>query len=351
MRYGSSGSSFVWATLATACTLALSGPASAQTKPDTKPETKATKPDAKATKPDPKAAPKADPKADPTKKDAAPTSDAPKTAAAPPPADEPPKSASSGAPTSALEVGTVEPPAEQWDASDVEELPNKTYLFVGTRYRGTVIPGFLLDLFVDGGKTIYSNSVGAELDIRKNGFSLIPAISFTEYGTGDIVFKQKNTKDIPGNYSLVNSSMKAVYVTADLLWSAKLSKNIDFEYGAGFGVGVLFGDLMLNWVRRGPDGSWVPCAFEGEGGANSGCNKADHQNADTAKVGGYTEKSWLDGGSKPNVFPHISFPQVGLRFKPVKQFQGRLGVGWSLTTGFWFGFNGDYGLEQPRKRN
>ena len=153
--------------------------------------------------------------------------------------------------------------------------------------------------------------------------------------------------------------MKSVYATADLLWSAKIQKNLEFEYGAGFGLGVIFGDLETNWVQDiGPTGAgglvgsnghhYIACATEGQGGANSGCNKSDHQNAQVAKVGGYTESSWFSGGSKPVIFPWIAVPQLGLRFKPIKNFVGRLGVGFSLT-GFWFGLSGQYGLEQKPK--
>jgi hypothetical protein len=50
----------------------------------------------------------------------------------------------------------------------------------------------------------------------------------------------------------------------------------------------------------------------------------------------------------PNIFPYISFPQFSVRYKPIKQLETRLGVGFSLT-GFWFGLSADYGLETPDK--
>jgi hypothetical protein len=249
----------------------------------------------------------------------------------------------------------TEPPAETWDIKDVEELPGKTYFFTGLRYRGNVIPAFMIHLFVDEGKTVYTNMVGAEFELRKDGFSMIPSLSYHELGTGDILFKEKNTSNIAGNYSVVNSSMKLLYAQVDLLWSTKLHKNVEFEYGAGFGLGAVFGNLQNNWVKRGTGpGSleaetgerFVRCdVVEGPG---TGCNKADHQNSDVDKVGSYTEPSWVNGGSKPNVFPWISFPQIGLRFKPIKNFVGRLGVGFALT-GFWFGLSAQYGLEQKPK--
>jgi hypothetical protein len=147
-----------------------------------------------------------------------------------------------------------------------------------------------------------------------------------------------------------------IYATADLLWSTKISKNFEFEYGAGFGLGVVFGDLVTNWVKEDPNGQltsetgkrFTPCTqVEGPG---TGCNSADHQNASTNRVNNYTEPSWFGGGSKPVLFPWIAIPQLGLRFKPVKNFVARLGIGFSLT-GFWFGLNGQYGLEQPPRQN
>jgi hypothetical protein len=260
--------------------------------------------------------------------------------------------------TDAKSPAGTEPPKEEWDIKDVEERDGKTYLFVGLRYRGALIPKFMLNMFVDEGKSVYTNTVGLELDIRKEGFSLIPALSYAELGTGDILFKEKDSKEIAGNYNLVNSSLKVIYATADLLWSTKLSKNVEFEYGAGFGLGVVFGDLVTNWVkydnspnaplRNDAGQGFTKCTAVTNPGNGDGCNKADHQNSDKDKVNNYVEPSWFSGGSRPALFPWIAVPQVGLRFKPIKQFVGRLGIGFSLT-GFWFGLSGQYGLEQPPK--
>lgn len=267
---------------------------------------------------------------------------------------KPDDKASDGKGTDLAHASSVEPPSEKWDITDVEEKPGKSYMFVGLRYRGNIVPAFMINLFVDEGKTVYTNMIGLEFDLRKDGFSLIPALSYHELGTGDILFKQKNTPNIPGNYSVVNSGMKLVYATVDLLWSTKISKNVEFEYGAGFGLGAVFGDLENSWVREDPNGPltaetgkrYTKC--ETVLPAGQGCNRADHQNSDVDKVGGYKEPSWFDGGSKPNLFPWIAVPQLGLRIKPIKNFVGRVGLGFSLT-GFWFGLNAEYGLEQKRQ--
>ncbi|MGH7330429.1 MAG: hypothetical protein ACREJX_18935, partial [Polyangiaceae bacterium] len=251
---------------------------------------------------------------------------------------------------------TAEPPSDVDPSTDVSEKPGKTYYFIGLRYRGDIVPKFIQNLFVDGGKTLYSNTVGIEADIRKDGFSFIPALSYVEYGTGgDVLYLQKG-KDasLAGNWSNVNSSLKAIYATADLLWSFKVHKNVDFEIGAGFGLGVLFGDLETSWVYADANGPYTadsgarysPCVTSG--GApptQSGCNTKDHQNASTAKINHYTEPSWANGGSKPNLFIHLAVPMLGVRIKPIKEMEARIGVGFELT-GFFFGISGNYGLER-----
>src|SRR5262249_4850279 len=149
-------------------------------------------------------------------------------------------------------------------------------------------------IFVNEGATFTSNTIGAELDIRKDGFSLIPSISYAEYGKGDdVLFLQKGRDpNDEGNWSFINSSLKAIYLGADLLWSAPLTKNLDFEYGAGFGLGIIFGDLVNNWVYKDPNGPLVssdgrhfsPCQQENQPPGAIGCTRQGHQNADVAKV-------------------------------------------------------------------
>jgi hypothetical protein len=81
-------------------------------------------------------------------------------------------------------------------------------------------------------------------------------------------------------------------------------------------------------------------------GAANPCDPAAHQSSQDTKTGGYQEKNWFNGGSIPVIFPHIALPILSIRYKPVKQFEARFGLGFSLT-GFWFGISGDYGLEKP----
>ncbi|HEY3815740.1 MAG TPA: hypothetical protein VGL81_01135 [Polyangiaceae bacterium] len=282
------------------------------------------------------------------------------TAAAPDPTPEP----APPPPAPADDTVNTDAPAKKalpdtpidkgWDTSDTREDPSKRYYFFGIRYRGDVIPKFLINAFVDGGATIYSNAVGVELDSRKDGFSTVFNLTLQNYNTGDLLFLQKDKPQTANNYSVINSSLNAVYAAVDLLWSVPLDSghHWDFEYGIGVGLGVVFGGLHDNWVYGGVGATgpyYDPTTNQHfqqcpNTTADPSCSTGTHSNATVAKVGNYAEQAGI-AGPKPILFPMVNFPDIGLRYKPVKNFEARLGLGFSLT-GFWFGISGDYGLEK-----
>jgi hypothetical protein len=276
--------------------------------------------------------------------------------------EEEPKRPDKAATSAASESTSAEVPA-----TATAELPGKRYYFVGARYRLTVIPQFIINLFVNEGATFVEHTVGAELDMRKDGQSTIPWIAYQSFSTPDTLFQQKNgdpNAPFAANWSVVNSSLSALFLGLDELWSAPLdeSHHWDFEYGFGVGIGIVFGSLSNNWVYQnanGPlhsanNGNFSECQAVPMGTTGpAGCNLGDHKNATIPKVvtNGvpYTEPNWFNGGSVPVLFPHIAIPQLGIRWKPVKQFESRLTVGFSLT-GFFFGISGNYGLEKPSEK-
>jgi hypothetical protein len=251
----------------------------------------------------------------------------------------------------------VLPPPESNSITNTTEYPNKRYLFVGLRYRGTIVPKFIENLFVNEGKTIYSNTIGAEFDLRSAGQSMIPWIQYTDYNTGDILFLQKGVADVSSNYTVANSSLKSIYIGIDELWSVPVARHLDFEYGFGVGIGFIFGHLSNNWVSQTTDGPFVgsngnhytECQTTAPPansfGAVNGCDPNQHTDPTPHKVGGYREPNWIYGGTVPVIFPHIALPQLSLRYKPIKELETRLSIGFSLT-GFWFGLSADYGLER-----
>lgn len=293
----------------------------------------------------------------PTPPPAASTAPTPAPAASDPPAADAKASVSLGAEAKGADKSGT-PPKNVENPNDPRELPDTWYIFFGARYRGNILPQFILNLAVNEGTTVYSNSVGIEAEFRKNGFSIVPALTFTEFGMDDTLFLEKGKADgLAGNWSLVGSGLKGIYGSADFLWSKKINKMLDFEFGFGVGIGTTFGNLKVNWVYEDPNGSIVSsggrrfseCKTDVGSGAGSGagCTPRDHSFAKVSKVNGYDEPSWFNGGSKPSFLPLLTVP-VGLRIKPVSQFAGRVQVGLSLT-GFWFGISGAYGL--PGKKS
>ncbi len=267
---------------------------------------------------------------------------------------------SASASESASGPSVPEPPPEPvWDSQNTYEDPKETYYFIGARYRGTIIPQFIENLFVDDGGTAYSNSVGLELDMRKEGHSTIPWITYTDYSLGNTLFLQKG-KSGEDNITMVNSQLKGVFLGLDELWSVPLAQNhkVDFEFGFGVGLGFIFGNLYNDWVYsagvtsatpgavRASDGTYyAACPSTAPGG---GCNPGNHTDPSPAKVNNYVEPNWFNGGGVPVVFPRISLQFLGLRFKPIKQMEMRAGLGFALTEGFWFQLSGDYGLEKKK---
>ena len=282
---------------------------------------------------------------------------------APVPAAETPAPAPAPAPTSApASPSPSEPPPDNLPPiTNTYEKPAETYYFLGLRYRGTIIPKFMMNIFVDEGTTVYSNTIGAELDIRRDDFSIIPSITYTTLNFGDTLFRQKGTNAAQAfNYTDVSSGLSALFISADILWSKRLAEHWDFEYGAGLGIGFIFGSLTNDWAYdttqnglpngplRGSNGDYyAPCPA---GATYTGCNIGDHVNATTAKTGGYHEPNWFNGGSVPVIFPQISLPELGIRYKPIKELETRLQIGFSLT-GPFFSISGDYGFEsrEPTK--
>jgi hypothetical protein len=289
--------------------------------------------------------------------------------AAPAPTPDPtptpaPESSASASKASTSVAASTEP---EFDSSNTTEDPMKKYYFIGLRYRGTIIPKFMVNLFVDEGATFFSHTIGAEFDYRSDGHSTIPWIAYTSFGTGgDVLFltKGKDPTD-ETQYSVVNSSLGGIFIGLDELWSVPVAEHLEFEYGFGVGLGVIFGSLYDNWVFENGGGNFhssngnltlseCPGPSMVPGPPGNGCNPAFHQNGSSfnngnGKTGGYQEPNWLSGGSVPVIFPHVAFPQFSLRYKPIKQVEGRLSLGFSLT-GFWFGLSVDYGLEKPPEK-
>jgi hypothetical protein len=289
--------------------------------------------------------------------------------AAPSAPAEQPKSAAAAATPAATEVsGAATKPGDHGDASE-EEVPvetpstkpheDRTYVFLGARYRGNLLPAFMLAPFLKETGTFYLNTVGVEAEFRTNRMSIIPSLSFAEYSTGGsvLVVEAGKPESVTGNWSVINSSLKSLSAQVDFLWSKPVAKNLEYEFGFGAGLAVVFDTLQINWVYENANGEYRNASGKGyslcqpgDDVANRrGCSRADHNNSKVSKLTGFEEPSWFNGGSKPNFLPNLSLQLAGLRFTPAPQVALRAAAGISLS-GLWFGISGSYGLSKPLSR-
>jgi hypothetical protein len=223
------------------------------------------------------------------------------------------------------------------------ELPGKTYMFVGARYRAIIVPKFMINLFGDGGKTVVVHGFGPEFAFRKNAFEYNLSVWYAGYGMDDTPFKAKD--DGAPAWELVNSQLKSIFITSDFLWSQDFSPEFALNYGLAGGFGIIFGDLHRVQAKPGSPGAdantgagFVRCNGPGDtfGNDASYCDDSNNHYADHA------EESWANGGSKPILFPWFVL-QTGLRYKPHRNFAARLDAGFG-TSGFFLGVGADYGL-------
>ena len=225
------------------------------------------------------------------------------------------------------------------------ELPGKTYLFVGARYRAIILPKFMMNLFGDGGKTVVIHGFGPEFAIRKNAFEYNLSVWYAGYGMDDTPFKAKD--DSAPAWELVNSQLKSIFITSDFLWSQDFSPEFALNYGLAGGLGIIFGDLHRVQAKPGSANAnantgegFVRCTGPGDSSPFAqGVNYCDDSNK---HYGDHAEPSWASGGSKPILFPWFVL-QTGLRYKPHRNFAARLDAGFG-TSGFFLGLGADYGL-------
>lgn len=221
------------------------------------------------------------------------------------------------------------------------EDPLQRYHFIGLRMRLAYVPKFMFSLFAaDGGKGVFSPSIGIEYASRRGNFEWVPWLAYASYAMGDVAVKAKTDPD--DAYEIVNSTMKSITGGVDAIWSFPIHpKGLSFTLGGGVGVGVVFGNLYRTqaYPKDGNPsdvGSYVKCT--GPGQPHPYCGN------DNNHYGDYQEPSWFDGGSKPVVFPWIAIPQIGLRYKPHRRFVMRFDTGLSIPGPFFFGLSGQYGI-------
>lgn len=230
-------------------------------------------------------------------------------------------------------------PPDETPASSEEETREPSTYYLGLRYRGIIIPEFVLDWFIEGGQTLYANGVGPEFSIRNGSaeYTLSAWVAFYDMDPAAIKGHQNEEEA----WEIIQSDLKSLYLTADFLWHSELTPGLDLSYGGGAGVGLIFGDLyrtqayLVDGGTAGDPSDYRPCQAVGQP-SSIYCDDAN------AHYPGFTEPGWSDGGGKPVAFPWLA-AQLGLRYQPHPNVATRLDLGLGLS-GFMLGLAADYGL-------
>ena len=232
------------------------------------------------------------------------------------------------------------------DEALADKPPRDNY-YLGARFRDFIIPGFAFDLFVDGGPSAVNVFSGGPEFVMQNGrfvsiFSV--TVPYADFSMDPFVFKSK--KDPDQAYEMVESSLKLITASVDLLGRIPFDKKERFALLLGGGVGVsgVLGNINRTQAYPknpndldGDDSSkWSKCNGPGDPGVLAPDGNA-YCGDDNDHYGGYSEPSWANGGSKPFIFPYIALPHIAFEVRPINEMTMRIDTGFSLT-GFFFGF-------------
>ncbi|MGE0788229.1 MAG: hypothetical protein AB7S26_21330 [Sandaracinaceae bacterium] len=237
-----------------------------------------------------------------------------------------------------------EAPTEQFaDTTDPRELPDTDYFFLGAMGRGVIIPGFIQQLFVQGGIDGFNPGVGASFNWRRNNFNVVANVWWNN-AVGDGYFRANG--DPPSETEYIDVDLGVIFINAEFLWSFPLTDWFAIELGFDIGLGFIYGDLVRTEAYETAPDQYAPC--DGPGApANPFCEPTRAPDPCYANNGGHyacREPNWFtQGGDTPFVFPWVSLPHLAVRFKPIRQVQIRIDGGYGLYN-FFFGGSVYYGF-------
>jgi hypothetical protein len=258
------------------------------------------------------------------------------------------------------------------DDNDPYEDPNKTYRFIGLRYRDAIAPKFIMNWFANGGANVNVPMVGPEFITRRDHLEIAVALMYADYSMNPTLFQSKT--DPATSWDLIASSLKLGYVMVDIMYEIPLPfddkrEGMDGRFallvGGGVGIAGVFGTLYRAEAFPNSMGAasnpanpsqWSACTGPGQTGGYMAAAYCTTRGGNTTYYAGSAtniyaaptnsrgtqfsnvEANWANGGSLPVVFPWLAVPQIAFRYKPIKQFQLKADFGFS-DSGFFFGLS------------
>lgn len=195
--------------------------------------------------------------------------------------------------------------------------------YLGVNYRGYLVPGFLVNIFGEGGRTFIAPGAGLAFTRTSGAFDLTFSVDYMSLSMGPTPFKPYDTPDT--EYEILQSDLASLHATLELHWNMPLDKKerIRLRIGGGLGFGVMaFGNLYrtqaypTSFVPGDPYSYQACLGPNNPGGSFRYCNELDK---DADHYAGYAEPSWFNGGVRPTIYPWIALPMVGLSFRPTSR--------------------------------
>ena len=233
------------------------------------------------------------------------------------------------------------------DSTDPYEDPHRTYMFLGSFYRHTWLPQFMLNLFTDEAVGTDNPSVGLEFIYRKDGMDIITSLYWMRsHAYGPFL----GPGDEPSEVEIIDSSLSAIMVGATFLWSTAFNDIVAFQYGIGLGIGGVYGDLVRTEAYPDDDnsmdgsaGGFAPCAGPSDPNGGAFCDPTSVRDGESGGHYGIKAHRWHQGGSVPFMWFRAA-PQIALRVKPIRQLMFRVDAGFDLFSGFFVGGSVDVGF-------
>jgi hypothetical protein len=192
---------------------------------------------------------------------------------------------------------------------------------VGLRLRGVFEPAFMMNLFVEEQTSgaMFHPGFGLELNRRKGDFELVLGFEYENVSPDDGYWLEKGDDGVsPGQYPDFIDFDGLSWFTTDLtfMFHSAMSEKVAFRYGAGFGLGIVFGDALQT---------------------DSTCTGTDFDNDCTPITGGGGQID--DPADIPPVFPVVNLI-LGMQFRPSRSVSINVETG--IRTLFFFGLSGTY---------
>lgn len=225
--------------------------------------------------------------------------------------------------------------------------PDRPTTWIGARFRGYLMPKFLVNTVFDSGATLFAPGGGLTLETKAGDAVLVFSAAYASYRAPEMPIKLKGVPDT--DYEIVESDLQALFATIDIVWNKQLDARGHWSARLGIGVGVgwlFYGNLYRSQAFPTTESGDDPYLYAKCRGPNnpSGsyryCNQLD---ADADRYPGYTEPSWFEGGALPRVFPFLAIPEIGLSWTPARNVGIDLEVAASVS-GLMMGLGFRYGL-------